>query len=472
MNNIVLPYIYIYLRCLLLKECNEEDLSYNIKKYLYPLDNNAGIYGKNYVSLTDSIENKHKIRYNLKERTFRIINDIIELLNTNGVKLIKFPILLLDSEISAYFISTLNKRDIKVELTNDIDINYTNEEAVLIEALLNKENKINILLQYLEMYIYSNDLYTAESLLDSILSSYSLDIKILKEYYHLFGVLKTSLGKYSEAAYWYSLSINFASTEQKISTYYNLAMIYLRHNHSIFLNFNKGESLLNEGLKLLRSNKQLFTKDSYIFSYIFNRNGYSLIESKQKKFYKVKKRLQIFIKILNANKENPKFFMHMSVILYNLCQIYKFEKDYNNAIKHYKQLLQIDGYYPEYLCELALIYIDLQDIKKARYYLDQALKYDKNNPMAYYLKSIITDNQENKLIYSQQAYLNSNKDYIYYNYIYNLYKANRVNKLDKLLIKPNNTAKDILAIKANIMLKNQKLDDYNLLVAKINKIWG
>lgn len=68
--------------------------------------------------------------------------------------------------------------------------------------------------------------------------------------------------------------------------------------------------------------------------------------------------------------------IHRSVLVYNLAQCYRAIGDWENCLKTYKNLLNIDPYMPEYYLEAAKYYASCGELEKAIKLILESIKID------------------------------------------------------------------------------------------------
>ncbi|MFD5479140.1 tetratricopeptide repeat protein [Streptomyces hawaiiensis] len=143
---------------------------------------------------------------------------------------------------------------------------------------------------------------------------------------------------------------------------YALSMLYARHHPPFLRSLDKAAEFLEHGYALLRESPPAGVED-LDFHKVFNRNGYALIEFRRGRVGEAIALLSDGIARLRSGSAKNR--MHQTVLVYNLAQCHRRSGNHAEAIRAYRQLLELDGKMPEYHMELAHCHLDLGEFTKA-----------------------------------------------------------------------------------------------------------
>jgi Flp pilus assembly protein TadD len=139
-------------------------------------------------------------------------------------------------------------------------------------------------------------------------------------------------------------------------------MLYARHHPPFLRSLDRTAEFLEHGYALLRESPPDGVED-LDFRKVFNRNGYALVEFRRGRVDEAIALLTDGIARLRSC--SAKNHMHQTVLVYNLAQCHRRSGNHAEAIRVYRQLLEIDGRMPEYHMELAHCHLDLGEFTEA-----------------------------------------------------------------------------------------------------------
>ncbi|MBC2195557.1 tetratricopeptide repeat protein [Listeria booriae] len=380
-------------------------------------------YGEQ-LSLTNNQMIEHQLRFYDSSFGYSQLNNIaykcIQHLNVQNVR-IHFN-LFKCSEIENLFISLLSKYTIN---SNEIYDSFYKETSLHIPD-------INI--DSIRCYLNIGDSWTAiwigEKLLqmDGKQSSFELMHILALAYNSMANTLagENLLMKLIQL----DLKDNPKYNKSKISAYYILAMIYMRHHPKNLKNTEKANKYLDTAYQLL--NQKGFSHDDKEFTKIFNRNGYALIlftngDVKGAIELLNEKISQLENDIIPIKGEYA--LLHKTVLMYNLYQCYLQQGLSNKAEEILLQINKIDFYDTDYRYDLVKLYFDNGELEKGKEALDnisdlKSIDYPTHlSYLGYYYL------EKNQLVqakeYYYKAFLTLITPYRYneylYNYLYVLY---------------------------------------------------
>lgn len=144
-------------------------------------------------------------------------------------------------------------------------------------------------------------------------------------------------------------------------SYYMLAMLYARYFP--IRDFNKALTYLEDGLSYI--NNSDISSALKCLTIASNRRGASLIKYRQGDYEEaINLSLSSYQQLNNYFGEN-KFQLHQSILLYTIAQVYIAIKDYQEAIKYFTRIIQIDPSYSEYYNERGNVYQKMGNLKMA-----------------------------------------------------------------------------------------------------------
>ncbi|MBC1334730.1 hypothetical protein HCA00_14375 [Listeria booriae] len=226
------------------------------------------------------------------------------------------------------------------------------------------------------------------------------------------------------------LADNPEYNKSKVSAYYILAMIYMRHHPKSLKNTDQAHKYLDTAYQLL--DQKDFVHDDKEFTKIFNRNGYALIlfasgnvdmavELLNKKISQLEK------EIIPIKGEYA--LLHKTVLMYNLYQCYLQQGLSDKAEEILLEINKIDFYDTDYRYDLVKLYFDNGELEKGKKELEiigdlKAIDYPTHFSYLgyYYLEKNQLDQAKE---YYFNAFLTLISPYRYneylYNYLYVLY---------------------------------------------------
>jgi tetratricopeptide (TPR) repeat protein len=142
---------------------------------------------------------------------------------------------------------------------------------------------------------------------------------------------------------------------QRAQICYSVAMLYARHLPQRDL--ARGEEYLAEGLRHLKEAK-VAPEDSY-FTYVFNRNGLALIRHFQGRPQEAIALCREGYALLEEHMRPEAHRLHRSVLVYNMAQVYTAIGATEEAIEHYRAVIEMDPNYSEYHNDRGNIYLRL-----------------------------------------------------------------------------------------------------------------
>ena len=375
------------------------------------------------MSITDSQNINHQLRYFDLHRALRLINfisyKVYQELQSNKIKEITFKFNISQvSEPELFFIDRL-----KHYSQNNIDIKVVPE--------VNKiADEVNF--EDMPFYLSVGDLWTSLKIGNDILNSKgnNLDSQFILN----FAITQNNLGNTmaGEALLSQILSKevnNSTENEIKITSYYILSMLYLRHHNRKFHNIEKAENYLEHAFNLL--NDPSFIHNDKEFKRIFNRNGYALLLFKKNQIEEAIKLLENKIRELDVLISGGKEYaiLHKTVLLYNISQCYNVLGDFRKSINLLQEIIEIDTYDADYHYEIVKILFD-NDL------LDEGLEWleiiEKKNIVDLSIQSAMKgyyflqkEDYHNAALHYETAYnLEYNDRYtgeILYSYLYTLF---------------------------------------------------
>ncbi|MBC1456141.1 tetratricopeptide repeat protein [Listeria newyorkensis] len=226
------------------------------------------------------------------------------------------------------------------------------------------------------------------------------------------------------------LAGNQKYNKSKVSAYYILAMIYMRHHPKSLKNTEKAHKYLDTAYKLL--NQKDFSHDDKEFTKIFNRNGYALILFASGD---VKAAIELLKEKINQLEneiipiKGEYALLHKTVLMYNLYQCYLQQGLSDEAEEVLLEIKKIDFYDTDYRYDLVKLYFDKGELEKGKEELEsisdlKSMDYPTHfSYLGYYYL------EKNQLIkakeYYFKAFLTLVHSYKYneylYNYLYVLY---------------------------------------------------
>ncbi|MFY0521511.1 tetratricopeptide repeat protein [Lysinibacillus sp. UGB7] len=375
------------------------------------------------MSITDSQDINHQLRYFDLHRALRLINfisfKVFNELKRQKIKNVEIQFHASQiSEPELFFISRLNHFS---EKTIDIKLSLqANMAAIEIE-----DNDM-------AFYLSVGDLWTSLDIGNDVLISNSSNLDI--EFLLRLAITQNNLGNTfaGETLLKHIISKDYNTNnenEVKISSLYILSMLYLRHHDKSFHSIEIAEKYLTRAYNLL--NDPSFIHNDKEFKKIFNRNGYALILFKRNRIQEAIDLLEKKIKELDLLIAGGKKYalLHKTVLMYNISQCYNSLGDFRKSVLLLEEIIKIDTYDADYHYEIVKILFE-NDL------LDEGFKWleiieDKNiedlsiqSAMKGYYFIQKENYKEAALNYKTAYFLEYNNRYIgeiLYSYLYSLY---------------------------------------------------
>ncbi len=142
---------------------------------------------------------------------------------------------------------------------------------------------------------------------------------------------------------------------QRSQLCYSLAMLYARHLPERDL--ARGEEYLAAGLRSLAA--AAAAPDDHFFQYVFNRNGLAFIRHLQGRPQEAIALCREGYAILEEHLRPEAHRLHRSVLVYNMAQVYAAIGAVDEAIEHFRAVIEMDPNYSEYHNDRGNIYLRL-----------------------------------------------------------------------------------------------------------------
>lgn len=402
-------------------KCFEKDLLTTVEKnFLDP--KNLIITSK--MSITDSQNINHQLRYFDLHRALRLINFISykvwKELQTNKIQAISFHFNTSQvSEPELFFIDRLkhySQESIEVKVFPQLD-------------KIVDENNIEDMPYYLSVGDLWTSLKIGKDYLNSKVSNVNSQILLN------LAITQNNLGNTMAGEALLNQVLekdinNSCENEIKITSLYILSMLYLRHHNKKFHSIEKAENFLNKALNLL--NEPSFIHNDKEFKRIFNRNGYALLLFKKNQIEEAINLLEIKIRELDILISSGKEYaiLHKTVLLYNISQCYNILGDFRKSVNLLKEIIEIDTYDADYHYEIVKILFDNDLLDEGYEWLEiiedkKIVDLSIQSAMKGYYFLTKEDYQEAALHYKTAYYLEYNERYtgeILYSYLYTLFK--------------------------------------------------
>lgn len=377
-------YAYLYI--------DDKKITPHDMKFFYPFEDikSEGL------SLTDGISPDDQIRFFLKDRVIRKINEVAKRISIFHIDPVVIDIRHVSSPMIQYLIEALNRMKCAVVLKNNLTLSQgaeltVNEKKLIKELAKNKNGSVRFIEQQVRKIVNGGDIFTAERILEHGIRVFS-DFETENAY--LIGIVKNCLEKPIEAEYYYNLNKQDGNPQHIVTSNYTLSMLYLRHHKPNKLNFDKGKALLNEAYDTIKSGGIThLDKDEQNFYEVFNRNGYGLVLFREGLVYEAIDLLKWGINTLSA--DSAKHHMHKSVILYNISQCYKRTGDFKSAIECYDELIRLDPEFPEYHLELGLCMSEQGKAEEWKRCILKSLEVSPYHSDSHYFYSLYNYEQDN-----------------------------------------------------------------------------
>jgi tetratricopeptide (TPR) repeat protein len=216
-------------------------------------------------------------------------------------------------------------------------------------------------------YVNVGDAWTAERLLMRLLDRSDPQVD------NMLGLVHTMLGQTVQAEFFYRRWRRSPQPGDRPRADYALAMLYARHHPPALRDLDRTAALLEEAHGDLLG----LTPDDLpdlAFETVFNRNGYALVLFRRGQVDEAIALLESGIRSLPGGRDGV--YLHRTVLMYNLAQCYKALGRLGDAVTTYRQLLEVDGFMPEYRMELARCLLDADLVGEAATELETAAAMD------------------------------------------------------------------------------------------------
>jgi tetratricopeptide (TPR) repeat protein len=307
------------------------------------------------LSLTDQMNYDNQIRFFLAERIDRMLGNIA---NKVPMFLSELEILhdgSLDEGSSRFFQLVSNHIPVVIrhESNPKSSIPALNVVEEIINSLLTSHELLADPAFYLEQarsYLNIGNGWTSEKLLKKLYSFYP-NIETAQ----LLAFALNMQGKPLEAEAFYQAWMQSDRPEDKVRAAYVLSMLYARHHDSTLRSHEKAKSYLIFAHEILKQHSSSSYFD-YEFDLVFNRNGYALILFREGKMYEAEALLAWGIEKMKK-QDSPKERMHLSVLFFNISQIYEQLQEWEKCLNAIESLISIDPNFSEYHAEFARLLI-------------------------------------------------------------------------------------------------------------------
>jgi tetratricopeptide (TPR) repeat protein len=292
---------------------------------------------------------------------------------------------------------------------------YTADEQKVIDIIASKlysKENVKFLFEVAKKLKYIGDHWSAINILKVLKNCRHIE---RYEVYKELAISYNGIGEGELAEEFYIKCINQKGCPKsvKVTVYYSLSMLFLRHHNFSLHDTNRGEEYLNLAYEIL--SEPSFSSD--VFNRVFNRNGFALCLYKRGRIREAIKMLKWgLIELEKVKGESAS--LHASVLLYNLCLCYKKLAMPKLAIKYYRYLLNADPKMLEYRSDFINYLIDINKSRMALRIINDSGKYFPNSETINSLKG--------RLLYINGKYKDALACFtIAYNY--NMFKRENIN---------------------------------------------
>jgi tetratricopeptide (TPR) repeat protein len=143
---------------------------------------------------------------------------------------------------------------------------------------------------------------------------------------------------------------------------YLMAMLHARYLP--VRDLAKGEQFLELGLGYLH--EAGLPEDEHFFQLVFNRNGLAMIRSFQGRFGEALDLCRDGLALLEQHLDPGLHRLHRSVLFYNMAQVYAQIEQFDLAIRHYSEAMDMDPNYSEYYNERGNLLLKLGRLDEAQ----------------------------------------------------------------------------------------------------------
>lgn len=200
---------------------------------------------------------------------------------------------------------------------------------------------------------------------------------------HALGSAQVSLGETVEAERNLQRYADSGSYRESAKAKYSIAMLYARHHPAHLRSDQKSAEILDSAFGDIESLVASDVRADVAFSQVFNRNGMALLLVRKGLHRAAVESLERGMARLDDDSDRD--FLHKSVLIYNLAQIYRRTGKFAEAIVQYERLLRIDPNMAEYHCELALCHMEIDAYDTAVRILQHAVSLDPYVPESHAL---------------------------------------------------------------------------------------
>lgn len=318
-------------------------------------------FDKNKLSLTHNQNIKNQLRFYNKDYAFEIINNLAIKISRLLKQKYLFKIYANDiSEIELFLFKRLHELNKKIHW----EYIYT----------LKKEQLPKISYKNMRYFQNIGDNWTAK-LIGNILAKsadYWLNYSFWRDYSFVFLELGDPLASQKIIEYIIN-SVNIGTSsednEALINSYYLLGLLYSRNLPKPFQNLNKSMLALNEAYTILK--KDDFIVPNKEFRKVFNRNGYALLLFYTGQYEETITLLnELIAKIEKIALKHSFAKLHLTVLHYNLFQVYNAIDMNLNAENEIKQVITLDPNDVEYKYDYIRFLFKLGKTSKFKEMLD------------------------------------------------------------------------------------------------------
>lgn len=391
-------------------------------------------YNDKNLSLTDTQEIDHQLRYFTENYAYNIVNNVAVKVKNE-----------LDSESKIVFNTYEN---------SDLETFFVNRMALLLSNvnIIYKENKnitsLVCTLDYFKQCLNKGDNFSAELMWNELVKT-SLPLSERTEFYLMSALMFNALRNPMAAETMLNLIISDDRIDNdhkfmRVKAMYILSMNYLRGNPEIFRDSKKAKSILNEAYNIL----DLELGNEYEFIKLFNRNGYALAlfqEGKTEECIQImEEKILAISKIID--EKNKYYNLHKVVLVYNLYQCFKRDGQLRKAEDTLRKAISLDVNDVEYRYDLVRFLIEynrFEEAEKELIILENSFDYDVYYQNAYLGYVYFEKEDYNKAMnYFKKAYeynhqLNNEEENLY-NYLVTLKACNEMDEIKFLKKKYDN----------------------------------
>lgn len=225
--------------------------------------------------------------------------------------------------------------------------------------------------------------------------------------------------------------------EALIGCYYALGLLYIRNLPVAFRDKEKAKNMFKSAQRLLENPEFMYDTNHKIFSWVFNRNGYALTLFYENKYQETINLMnKLVAKLEPVIQITPVAKLHLSVLHYNLFQVYNAIGDNINAENELKIVIDMDPNDREYKYDYIRFLFKINNLTKAKDLLDDMYDNNMYDPVyhaSYYGQYYIgIKNFERAASYCYQAicynFNSKQTNYFIYNYLVSLVNGKNLNQ--------------------------------------------